>query len=206
MVLKQWQAGSKVEGEEALLHYSCRFLLQRAEQAFVEIFDNLPNRALGKTLNAVVMPTGRRWNKPHDDLARDIAKRVSTHSALRTKLLENTWDADDGEQRNPLARYNALLVDYDRAEAIYRTVNKAYAKGELPQTALHPEARVEAGLEKGLINEEDADFMRIFEAEVLEMLTVDDFAYDAFAKNKSTLIDHNGKPVPAPKQAEENIK
>ena len=172
----------------------------------MEIFDNLPNRALGKTLNAVVMPTGRRWNKPHDDLARDIAKRISTHSALRSKLLENTWDADDGEQRNPLARYNALLVDYDRAEAIYRTLNKAYAKGELPQTALHPEARVEAGLEKGLISEEDAAFMRTFEAEVLEMLTVDDFAYDAFAKNKSTLIDHNGKATASPKQEEANIK
>ena len=48
--------------------------------------------------------------------------------------------------------------------------------------------------------------MRTFEAEVLEMLTVDDFAYDAFAKNKSTLIDHNETPAPAPKQAEENVK
>lgn len=195
MVLKQWQAGDQVEGEAALLHYSCRFLLYRAEQAFVEIFDNLPNRALGKVLKAVVMPTGRHWDKPHDDLARDIAKRVSTHSALRTKLLENTWDTDDGEQRNPLARYNALLVDYDRAETIYRTVNKAYAKGELPQTALHPEARVEVGLEKGLVSEEDAAFMRTFEAEVLEMLTVDDFAYNTFATNKDTLIDHNAKPT-----------
>ncbi|NWO07779.1 MAG: acyl-CoA dehydrogenase, partial [Alteromonadaceae bacterium] len=82
MVLKQWEAGDKVEGEATLLHFSCRFLLQRVEQAFVEIFDNLPNRALGKTLKLIVMPTGRRWNKPHDDLARDIAKRVSTHSAL----------------------------------------------------------------------------------------------------------------------------
>ncbi|WP_346797828.1 acyl-CoA dehydrogenase [Halomonas sp. Bachu 37] len=193
MVLKQWQAGSKVEGEEALLHYSCRFLLHRAEQAFVEIFDNLPNRALGKVLNAIVMPTGRRWDKPHDDFARDIAHRVSTHSALRSKLLENTWDTDDGQVRNPLARYNALLVDYDRAETIYRTVNKAYAKGELPQTALHPEARMEAGLEKGLVSEEDAAFMRTFEAEVLEMLTVDDFAYEEFASDKSSLIDHNAK-------------
>lgn len=191
MVLKQWQAGDKVEGEDALLHYSCRFLLYRAEQAFVEIFDNLPNRALGRVLNAVVMPTGRRWDKPHDDLARDIAKRVSTHTALRTKLLSNTWDTDDGEQPNPLARYNALLVDYDRAEAIYRTVNKAYAKGELPQTALHPEARVEVAFEKGLISEEETIFMREFEKNVLEMLTVDDFAYDAFAKNKGTLINHN---------------
>ena len=193
MVIKQWQTSEKVEGEDALLHYSCRFLLHRAEQAFVEIFDNLPNRVLGKVLNAVVMPTGRRWDKPHDDLARDIAKRVSTHSALRTKLLYNTWDTDDGEQPNPLARYNALLVDYDRAEVIYRTVNKAYAKSELPQTALHPEARVEAAYEKGLISEEETVFMRDFEKRVLEMLTVDDFAYDAFATNKDTLIDHNAK-------------
>ncbi|WP_193091448.1 acyl-CoA dehydrogenase [Halomonas colorata] len=207
MVLKQWQTGEKVEGEDALLHYSCRFLLHRAEQAFVEIFDNLPNRALGRVLNAVVMPTGRRWDKPHDDLARDIAKRVSTHSALRTKLLQNTWDADDGEQPNPLARYNALLVDYDRAEAIYRTVNKAYAKGELPQTALHPEARVEVAFEKGLISEEETVFMREFETQVLVMLTVDDFAYDAFAINKDTLIDHNAKKAaPIHQQQTENAK
>ncbi|QNI02852.1 acyl-CoA dehydrogenase [Halomonas sp. SH5A2] len=207
MVLKQWQAGDKVEGEEALLHYSCRFLLQRAEQAFVEIFDNLPNRALGKTLKVIVMPTGRRWDKPHDDFARDIAKRISTHSALRTKLLQNTWDKDDGEQRNPLARYNALLVDYDRAEAIYRTVNKAYAKGELPQTALHPEARVEAALENRLISEEDAQFMREFEAEVLEMLTVDDFPYETFATDKATLIDHNAKtPVKETPEKADSIK
>ncbi|MCS2610720.1 acyl-CoA dehydrogenase [Halomonas dongshanensis] len=197
MVLKQWQHGSKVEGEEALLHYSCRFLLHRAEQALVETFDNLPNRAVGKVLNAIVMPTGRRWDKPHDDLARDIAKRVSTHSPLRTKLLANTWDSDDGDFPNPLAQYNALLVDYERAEAIYRTVNKAYAKGELPQTALHPEARVEAGLEAGIVSDEDAVFMREFETKVLEMLTVDDFAYDAFVRDRDTLIDHNAAKSPA---------
>ncbi|HAZ98812.1 MAG TPA: acyl-CoA dehydrogenase, partial [Halomonas sp.] len=206
MVLKQWHNGNKVEGEEALLHYSLQFLLNRAEQAFVEIFDNLPNRALGNVLKVEVMPTGRRWNKPHDDLARDIAQRVSTHSALRSKLLANTWDKDDGAVSNPLARYNALLGDYDRAENIYRTVNKAYAKGELPQTALHPEARVEAALEKGLINDDEAAFMRTFEAEVLEMLTVDDFAYDAFANDKSTLIDHNAAPAKASSPTETSVK
>ncbi|ASK19205.1 MULTISPECIES: acyl-CoA dehydrogenase [unclassified Halomonas] len=206
MVLKQWHTGDQVEGEEALLHYSLRFLLNRAEQAFVEIFDNLPNRALGKALKVIIMPTGRRWNKPHDDLARDIAQRVSTHSALRSKLLSNTWDKDDGAESNPLARYNALLVDYDRAETLYRTVNKAYAKGELPQTALHPEARIEAALDKGIITEDDAQFMRTFEAEVLEMLTVDDFAYDAFANDKSTLINHNAAPVATPQQAETSVK
>ena len=65
----------------------------------------------------------------------------------------------------------------------------------MPQTALHPEARVEAALAIELISEEDAKFMREFEAEVLEMLTVDDFPYETFATDKSTLIDHNAKDV-----------
>ncbi|WP_017430206.1 acyl-CoA dehydrogenase [Vreelandella jeotgali] len=197
MVLKQWEAGNKVEGEETLMHFSCRFLLQRAEQAFIETFDNLPNRALGKTLKLLVMPTGRRWNKPHDDLARDIAKRVSTDSALRSRLLQNTWDQNDGDQPNPLATYNALLAEYDRAETLYRTLNKAYAKGELPGTALHPEQRVEAGLEAGLISREDALFMEEFEAQVLELLTVDDFAFDELASNKSEVIYHTDDLKPS---------
>ncbi|KAA0014186.1 acyl-CoA dehydrogenase [Billgrantia pellis] len=191
MVLKEWQEGDRVEGEAALLHYSCTHLLQRAEQAFDELFDNLPNRALAGVLRAVVMPLGRRWKRPADRLTREIAQAVSRDTALRTKLLDGAWTANDGAQDNPLARYNALLTEYDRAEALYRTVNKAYAKGELPRQALHPEVRLEAALEKGLVSEEDAEFMRRFEAEVLELLSVDDFEYDAFAMDKSKVLRHD---------------
>ncbi|MDI5984199.1 acyl-CoA dehydrogenase [Halomonas sp. M4R5S39] len=191
MVLKQWHDGAKVEGEATLLHYSCRFLLHRAEQALDELFDNLPNQALGRLLRVIVMPTGRRWKRPHDDLAREIAQAVSRDTALRRTLLEATWQGSDGARDNPLAHYNALLVDYDRAEVLYRTVNKAYAKGELPMQALHPEQRVEAALEAGIIGADDADFMRRYEAEVLELLSVDDFDYDAFASDKANILRHN---------------
>ncbi|WP_458525022.1 acyl-CoA dehydrogenase [Onishia taeanensis] len=192
MVLKAWQEGDRVEGEDALLHYSCRFLLQRAEQAFVELFDNLPNRALARVLKPIVMPLGRRWARPTDDLTRGIAQNISRASALRTKLLAHTWDTQEaGQQDNPLARYNALLADQERAEPLYRTLNKAYAKGKLPADALHPEARIEAALAAGLISEDDAGFMRAHEAEVLEMLSVDDFAFDAFASAKENVTWHD---------------
>ena len=192
MVLKQWRASDKVESEAALMHYSCTLLLHRAEQALIELFDNLPNRGLGKLLSWLVMPLGRRWTTPHDDLTREIAQKVSRHSALRSKLLGNTWDQqEEGQQDNPLARYNALLVDYDRAEALYRTVNKAYAKGELPMEALHPEQRFAAAREAELISEEDARFMAEYETEVLAMLTVDDFAFDAFAQQQEKVVWHN---------------
>ncbi|PXX99628.1 acyl-CoA dehydrogenase [Halomonas sp. LBP4] len=191
MVLKQWHDGAKVEGEATLLHYSCRFLLHRAEQALDELFDNLPSRALGRLLRVVVMPAGRRWKRPHDDLAREIAQAVSRDTALRRTLLEATWQGSNGARDNPLAHYNALLADYDRAEALYRTVDRAHAGGELPMQALHPEQRVEAALEAGIIDADVAAFMRRYEAEVLELLSVDDFDYDAFASDKASILRHN---------------
>ena len=190
MVIKHWHEGDRVEGEAALFHYSCQWLLGRAEQALDELFDNLPNRALARGLRLAVMPRGKRFKRPHDDLARAIAQAVSRDTALRTKLLANTWSADDGSQPNFLAHYNALLATQERAEALYRTVNKAFAKGELPADALHPEQRVEAALEAGLITADDAAFMREREAQVLELLTVDDFEYDAFVIDKAKVLRH----------------
>jgi acyl-CoA dehydrogenase len=138
------------------------------------------------------MPLGRRWDKPHDDLARSVARAVSTDSAVRGKLLNSVWTTnEEGTVENPVALYNGLLKDYDKAEALYRKVTKAYAKGQLPMTALHPEERFEEALKADIFSKEEADFMRRYEETVLEMLTVDDFPFDAFAANKDTVIDHN---------------
>ncbi|WP_148254268.1 acyl-CoA dehydrogenase [Aidingimonas lacisalsi] len=192
MVLKQWHESDNVEGEATLLHYSCRFLLYRAEQAFVELFDNFPNRGMARVLARIVMPLGRHWHQPTDDLTREIAQAVSRPTMLREKLLDNTWDYQGSDQRdNPLARYNALLEDYPRAEPLYRRIDKAYSKGEIDADALHPEQRLEAAYATGLISEEDADFMRDFEARVLDMLTVDDFAFDAFALHRDKVVEHD---------------
>ncbi|PWW35915.1 acyl-CoA dehydrogenase [Chromohalobacter israelensis] len=191
MLIKQWHESESVEHEAALMHYSCRTLLYRAEQAFMELFDNLPNRALAMTLSAVALPLGRRWHKPQDRFTRDIARAISTDSALRHKLTADTWNTQEAGQRdNPLARYNALLADSERAEPLYRRIAKAYSQGELPAEALHPEQRVEAAWEAGLIEEDDAIFMRRFEREVLDMLSVDDFAFDAFATDKDRVVWH----------------
>lgn len=97
----------------------------------------------------------------------------------------------DAVVSNPVASYNNLLKDNAKAEKLYRKANKAYSTGELPITALHPEQRFEAALDAGVFSEEEAIFMRDYEAKVLEMLTVDDFAFDEFARNKKSVIDHN---------------
>ena len=192
MVLKNWYETQPVQGEKELMQYSLTLLLHRTEAALDEFLQNLPNRLVAHSLRAITLPLGRRWDAPHDDMTRGLARAISTDTPIRHKLLAGAWTTDsEGTAENPVARYNGLLKDYDKAEQLYRKVNKAYAKGDLPITALHPEERFEAALKAGIFSKEDADFMRLYEEVVLEMLTVDDFAFDAFARNKDTLIDHN---------------
>ncbi|PAV25561.1 acyl-CoA dehydrogenase [Tamilnaduibacter salinus] len=192
MVLKQWHETQPVEGEKTLVQYTLDFLLYRTEVALDELLQNLPNRPLAWALRALTLPLGRRWQRPHDDATREVAQAITRDTALRAKLMEQAWtEPGEGEFQNPVARYNALLKDYDRAESLYRKVNKAHAKGQLPAEALHPEQKVEEALKAELISKEDAEFMRAYEAEVLDMLHVDDFPFDAFARQKDSVIEHN---------------
>ncbi|PXX93351.1 acyl-CoA dehydrogenase [Marinobacter vulgaris] len=191
MVLKNWHETQPVDGERDLMEYSMALLLYRAENAMDEFLQNLPNRPVALALRAITMPLGRRWDKPHDDLSRKLARAISTDSPVREKLLTPVWTTNgEGTVENPIARYNGLLKDYDKAEQLYRKATKAYAKGQLPMQALHPEERFEAALKADIFTKEEADFMRQYESTVLEMLTVDDFPFDEFARNKDTLIDH----------------
>src|SRR5690606_35848926 len=192
MVLKNWHETQPVDGEKELMQYSLTLLLHRTEKALDEFLKNLPHRPVALALRAITLPIGRCWAEPGDALTRKLARAISTDTPVRNKLMAGAWTtAGDGDVENPVAQYNVLLKDYDKAEQLYRKANKAYAKGDLPMTALHPEERFEAALEAGVFTQEEAEFMRQYETTVLEMLTVDDFPFDEFARNKDTLIDHN---------------
>ncbi|MCM2970953.1 acyl-CoA dehydrogenase [Larsenimonas suaedae] len=192
MVIKQADERTLVDGERTLLDFSLMRLFYLAEKALIEFLANLPNRTMARALKVIIFPRGRRHRPPQDDDARSIAQAISSDTPLRSRLTELTWDTwEDGNRDNPLQRYNKLLEEMPRAEPIYRKLQKAYAKGELPMNKLHPEERIEAGIASGLLTDEEGSFMHAFEAEVLDMLTVDDFAFDGFALDKSTPSPHS---------------
>lgn len=190
MVLKNWHETEPVKKERELMQYSLTLLLNRVETALYGFLQNLPNRPVARVLRALTLPLGRRWQLPHDNATRALARAVSTDTPLRSKLTASIWTEADGAVANPVAQYNALLKNYNKAEALYRKARKAYAKGELPMEALHPEQQFEAALTAQVFSTEEANFMRQYEAGVLEMLTVDDFEFDTFAHNKDAVVTH----------------
>lgn len=192
MVLKHWHETRPVEDESALMAYSLQWLLHRTETALDELLNNLPNRVVAAALRIITLPVGRHWHKPGDELTRRLALAVSTDTRLRAKLIAPVHsEGAENSQENPVARYNRLLSRYDRAEPVYRKVAKAAARGDLPMEALHPEQQFEAALAAGVLSEEEAQFMREYEAEVLDMLMVDDFPFDRFALNRESLTDQD---------------
>jgi len=187
MVLKQWHEGNKTQGEAALMHYSCQFLLHRFENALEGALRHLPFQPVMKVLRFIVMPTGRHWSMPNDDLVRQIAADISTDSDVRKELLNqvsNKTFNGEGMVQNALAEYNELLVDYPRAEKLYHQLRKAKAKDEVPMTALHPEEILKAAHGSGIVNDDDFQFMVNFESRVLELIQVDDFAIDEITISK----------------------
>ena len=163
-----------------MMEYACQFLLHRFETALDGTLNHLPFQPWIRALRFVVMPLGKRWAEPGDDLVRKIARDISTDAEARHLLLTGTaqtQSTEKGAVHNALAQYNGLLKDYERAETIYRTLRKAQAKKQVPITALHPEQVMAEAHKAGLINDMDQAFMQDFEARVLGMISVDDFDF-----------------------------
>ena len=142
MVLKQWQAGDNVEHEAALLHYSCRTLLFRAEQALVELLDNLPNRALAKSLKFIVMPLGRRWEKPQDSLTRDVAKvsvigvGMKSHAGVAATMFKSLADRGINIQAITTSEIKvSVMIDEDETELAVRVLHTAYGLDAVDEAA-----------------------------------------------------------------------
>ncbi|MCM2131133.1 acyl-CoA dehydrogenase [Larsenimonas rhizosphaerae] len=192
MVIKQANERALVEEEHGLLNFSLDRLLYNAEKGLIDFLANLPNRALATILKPLIFPLGRRHQIPSDQVARRIAQAISTDTPLRHRLTELTWDTwQEGDRENPLYRYNCLLRDQARAEPLYKKLQKAQSRGDIPAHKLHPEQRIEAGIASGLLSAEEGEFMIAFETEVLDMLTVDDFDFDAFALDKHHSSAHH---------------
>ena len=82
MVLKGWHEFQPVDGEE-LMQYSLAYLLHRTELALDESSEPR-NRPVALALRAITLPLGCRWDAPHDDLARKLARSITTDTPVAT--------------------------------------------------------------------------------------------------------------------------
>lgn len=169
-VLKRFDDQGRQKDDLPLMHWAMQDCLSELENAMDELLKNFPNKALGLMLRAVIMPFGKRFSRPSDDIDHQIATMLQTPCEARSRLADGQYVGRD--EGNGMGELEQILDDVLAAEPLYDNVCKAMGE-KLPFTQLDDIAK--KGLELGVITDKEAALMSRAEKGRLKTINVDDF-------------------------------
>ena len=169
-VLKRFDEQGRNQEDLPLVHWAMQDTLYQAETAIDEFLKNFPVKALSVAMRIMVIPFGRRVERPSDKIEHQIAHILQTPCAARSRIGYGQFT--EVVEGNLLADLEQTLDDILAIEPIFDRVCKAL-KEKRPFTQLGVLA--DEALEKGLIDEQESALMKKAEAGRLRTINVDDF-------------------------------
>lgn len=160
-VLKKWEDDNRPPEDLALVEWSARTCLHRAEVALKGVLDNFPVRPVAWVLKLITRPLGSRHNAPKDRLARAAADAISQPTEARTRLTQGIHLAGPETE---LGRLEHALV---------RNGELAPVKAKMRKAKVHD---IEKALNEAVISQDEAESLHELNALVREIVKVDDFA------------------------------
>uniref|UniRef100_A0A7S1TSJ0 Acyl-coenzyme A dehydrogenase n=1 Tax=Phaeomonas parva TaxID=124430 RepID=A0A7S1TSJ0_9STRA len=144
-----------VEGIDKVLNFAMANITKDTEDAFFGIFENFPMTPFGLFMRGVCFPFGRTYSAPSDEEMKAVAQLVSTNSAFRDLMTENTFIHGDAAQ--------------DRVALLHATLPKAVEADKILK-ALRKEKRKATTAEQALIDEVEAAREEIIQVDSFERL------------------------------------
>jgi acyl-CoA dehydrogenase len=173
MVLKHYENQGRREQDLPLVEWSCRHLLYTAQEQLHGFLRNFPNTFISGLLRFFIFPAGLQYSAPGDRLGRKLAGLVLAPNEARDRLCYPVFRAV--EPGNPLGLLQEALELCERAEPLEKRIRVDGVKtGRV--TALDPPGQIEQALAAGLISADEAALLRDYDAKVMELIHVDDFA------------------------------
>lgn len=168
--LKRFAAEGAQSEDKPLMDWAVQDSLHQTEVALDEFLRNFPSPVLGKLLRVVVMPFGRVRKQPSDKLDHKLAQILQTPSATRSRLGRHQYLTPS--EHNPAGKIELALNVVLQAEPVFDRVCK-----ELEQRRPFTQLDIFAAeaLEKGLINEDEAELLIEAEQHRLATINVDEF-------------------------------
>ncbi|MCW8108131.1 acyl-CoA dehydrogenase FadE [Alteromonas ponticola] len=179
--LKRYDEDGRLHEDASLMHWAMMNTLFDIETAIDDFLANFPSKPVAFFLRAIVMPFGRRCSKPSDYIEHKVALLLQQPCSARSRLGEGQYLTR--EEGNPFGELEQTLDDILASEPIFDRISKQ--KGEkLSFTQLDKLA--DEALEKGWINEDEAEQLRKTEAGRLKIINVDDFEHEELIANQAT--------------------
>jgi acyl-CoA dehydrogenase len=173
MVLKHHDNQGSEAADLPIIEWACRSLLYHAQEQLHQFLRNFPNRWLAALMRIVIFPRGLTYFPPSDRLGRQIGALLMYPTAARERLSKFIYKTPAPD--NPLGKLQEAMVLAATAEPLEKRIRVEGVKtGRV--TALDLPGQVSQALNLGIITDAEAAVLRDYDAKVLDLITVDDFA------------------------------
>ncbi len=173
MVLKHHENQGRQADDLPLIEWACRSLLYQAQEHLHLFLRNFPNRPLALFMRLCIFPRGLAYSPPSDRLGHAVGALVMNPSATRERLSAHIYKT--AAEHNPLGKLQAALVLSAAAEPLEKRIRVDGVKtGRV--TALDLPGQITQAEALGIIGESEAALLRDYDAKVLDLINVDDFA------------------------------
>jgi acyl-CoA dehydrogenase len=178
MVLKHHHDNGSPREDQPIVEWACRDLLYRAQEQLHGFLRNFPNRPLAWLMRVLVFPRGRTYFAPSDRLSAQLAQIAMEPGASRDRLCRHAFRT--AVSGNQLGDLDAALRMALRAEPVERKLRVEGVKSGRIK-ALDMPSQIREGEALGILGAEEAALLLDYDARIMHIINVDDFAPDALA-------------------------
>jgi acyl-CoA dehydrogenase len=172
MVLKHYRDQGEPADDLPLVEWACRTLLYRAQEQLHSLLRNFPNRLAAALLRIAIFPRGRTFSAPSDELGQQIVELIISPTETRTRLADCAYIKV--EPTNALGLLQQAMEMADQVKPLERRVFDAKRAGQID--AEDTPGQIDEAERKNIVTAEEAEQIRAFDATVMSLTGVDDFA------------------------------
>jgi acyl-CoA dehydrogenase len=186
--LRRFEAEGRREEDLPFLRWSMDLAFHRMQEAFDGLYANL--RVTGMTwLFRGPIGLWSRINRfssgPRDRDGHLVARVLRTPGAQRERMTSGVHVPESADR--PLGRLEQTLEIVTQTVELDKRLKTASRAGEIPRYPL--DDQLDAALEKGILNETEAELVRRAEAMRYDAITVDDFTREEYMRKAALVSD-----------------
>jgi acyl-CoA dehydrogenase len=172
MVLKHYQDQGEPPEDLPLVEWSCRTLLYKTQEQLHGLLRNFPNRWVAAILRFFIFPRGRTYFAPSDELGQEIVELIINPTPTRERLSAGIYKTV--EPGNQIGLLQQAMEIAEQVKPLERRVFDARRAGDIKADDIP--GQIDEAEQKGVLTPAEAEAVRAFDARMLDVTGVDDFA------------------------------
>jgi acyl-CoA dehydrogenase len=171
-VLKYYHDNGSQPDDLIHVDWSVQYCIYQAQEALMHFYANFPKKLIGRIMQFICFPFGRRFEPPADHLKRKLSEMMMKPSTFRDRLSRYCFVGKESD--DPTGRMeNAFLMMWE-VEPLLKKMHDAEKQGLIPRHALKKDYFTNAVKAEVLTLDEKVKLEK-FEAMRLDAMQVDDF-------------------------------